>query len=165
SLVQAAEAAAQAITQNSDPSALSRLNRAQQSLPPSCPRPIQCWDMMIDAQSKRRIDPDYSTRRSQQAVACYAGKSDTPRLHGGVSTTPEEQQQRSPSPNDSGRDLPLPGDVRQQLMKAAAKMDQVATDAQNYSLAATNRFFKCLVEVVNADLRFLAQPGYVPAKQ
>jgi hypothetical protein len=107
-LVQAAEAAAEAIAGNADPSALNRLNRAQHTLPPNCPLPIQCWDMMIDAQSKRRIAPDYSTRRAQQAVACYAGKSDTPRLHGGVSTTPEEQQQRS-SPSASGQDLPLPG--------------------------------------------------------
>ena len=163
-LVQAAEAAAEAIAANADPSALNRLNRAQHTLPPNCPLPIQCWDMMIDAQSKRHIAPDYSTRRAQQAVACYAARSDTPRLHGGVSTTPEEQQQRS-SPGDSGQDLPLPANVRQQLMKAAARMDDLATDAQNYSLAATNHFFKCLVEVLNADLRFLAQPGYVPVKQ
>jgi hypothetical protein len=41
----------------------------------------------------------------------------------------------------------------------------MATGAQGYSLAASNRFFRCLSEAVDGDLRFLAQPGYVPAAQ
>jgi hypothetical protein len=61
--------------------------------------------------------------------------------------------------------LPLPGDVRGQLLQAAAQLDESATNAQNYSLAGTNRFFRCMAEAVNADLQFLAQPGYVPAAQ
>jgi hypothetical protein len=44
-------------------------------------------------------------------------------------------------------------------------MDSVANSTQRYSLAATNHFFKCLTEALAADLRFLAQPGYVPASQ
>jgi hypothetical protein len=61
--------------------------------------------------------------------------------------------------------LPLPRDVRSQLLQAAAQLDNSATQAQTYSLAATDRFFKCMGEAVDADLRFLAQPGYVPAAQ
>ena len=61
--------------------------------------------------------------------------------------------------------LPLPPGVRSQLLQAAAQMDNAATNTQNYSLAATNRFFHCMSEAVSADLRFLAQPGYVPAAQ
>ena len=40
--------------------------------PPSWPRPIQCWDMMVDAMSKIGTDdPAYSRRRAQEALACY----------------------------------------------------------------------------------------------
>ena len=59
--------------------------------------------------------------------------------------------------------LPLPTDVRSQLLQAAARLDNASTNAQNYSLTATNRFFHCMTEAVTADLQFLAQPGYVPA--
>jgi hypothetical protein len=61
--------------------------------------------------------------------------------------------------------LPLPTDVRSQLLQAAARLDNASTNAQNYSLTATNRFFHCMTEAVTADLQFLAQPGYVPAAQ
>jgi hypothetical protein len=61
--------------------------------------------------------------------------------------------------------LPLPTDVRSQLLQAAARLDNASTNAQNYSLTATNRFFHCMTEAVSADLQFLAQPGYVPAAQ
>jgi hypothetical protein len=61
--------------------------------------------------------------------------------------------------------LPLPTDVRSQLLQAAARLDNASTNAQNYSLAASNRFFHCMTEAVTADLQFLAQPGYVPAAQ
>jgi hypothetical protein len=61
--------------------------------------------------------------------------------------------------------LPLPTDVRSQLLQTAARLDNASTNAQNYSLTATNRFFHCMTEAVSADLQFLAQPGYVPAAQ
>src|ERR1700722_15312217 len=61
--------------------------------------------------------------------------------------------------------LPLPTDARSQLLQAAARLDNASTNAQNYSLAASNRFFHCMTEAVTADLQFLAQPGYVPAAQ
>jgi hypothetical protein len=61
--------------------------------------------------------------------------------------------------------LPLPTDVRSQLLQTAARLDNASTNAQNYSLTSTNRFFHCMTEAVTADLQFLAQPGYVPAAQ
>ncbi|MGD1064372.1 MAG: hypothetical protein ABR860_14020 [Terracidiphilus sp.] len=70
----------------------------------------------------------------------------------------------TPSPETPGA-LPLPANVRQQLLDTAGQLDKVLDDAQSYSLAATNRFFKCLGEALSADLKFLAQPGYVPAAQ
>jgi hypothetical protein len=70
----------------------------------------------------------------------------------------------TPSPETPGG-LPLPPDVRQQLLNTAAQVDKVVDDAQAYSLAASDHFFKCLGEAVSADLKFLAQPGYVPAAQ
>jgi hypothetical protein len=70
----------------------------------------------------------------------------------------------TPSPETPGA-LPLPANVRQQLLNTAAQLDKVLDDAQDYSLAATDRFFKCLGEALSADLKFLAQPGYVPAAQ
>jgi hypothetical protein len=69
------------------------------------------------------------------------------------------------TPNDGAGQMPLPEATRQQLLKGAAEMDRLASDAQNYALAGTNRFFKCLVETVSADMKFLAQPAYVPAAQ
>jgi hypothetical protein len=74
-----------------------------------------------------------------------------------------ELEEQKPASNQSG--LPLPPNVRGQLLQAAARLDSAATNGQNYSLAATNRFFHCMGEAVSADLRFLAQPGYVPAAQ
>jgi hypothetical protein len=61
--------------------------------------------------------------------------------------------------------LPLPADVRNQLLQAAAQLDNSLTGTQDASLFATNRFFHCMSEAVYADLQFLAQPGYVPAAQ
>jgi len=75
---------------------------------------------------------------------------------------PEEPTAASP---ETPGGLPLPPNVRQALMNAAAKMDQIADNAQATALAATDHFFKCLAEAVSADLKFLAQPGYVPAAQ
>jgi hypothetical protein len=70
----------------------------------------------------------------------------------------------TPSPETPGG-LPLPANVRQQLLNTAGQLDKILDDAQDFSLAATDRFFKCLGEAVSADLKFLAQPGYVPAAQ
>src|SRR5439155_19396036 len=56
-VVLAARIAADAIIQGSGDvdRALLQLNKAKNELPPYVPRPIQCWDMMIDARSKRNI--------------------------------------------------------------------------------------------------------------
>ena len=71
---------------------------------------------------------------------------------------------QEPTPDTNG-ELPLPPDVRRRLLEAAANMDRIADGAEEYALAGTNRFFKCLVEAVESDLQFLAQPAYVPAAQ
>ncbi len=68
-------------------------------------------------------------------------------------------------PTPSNSEMPLPPDLRRQLLEGAAEMDRLATGAQAYALAGTNRFFKCLTDAIAADLRFLAQPAYVPAAQ
>jgi hypothetical protein len=68
------------------------------------------------------------------------------------------------TPPDTGG-LPLPPETRKQLLKGAAAMDKLLTKGQNATLAGANRFFACLAEAVRSDLRFLAQPGYVPAAQ
>lgn len=66
-------------------------------------------------------------------------------------------------PEDGG--LPLPPDVRNSLLQLAAKLDQTVRDTRQHALAANDRFFKCAAEAIESDLRFLAQPGYVPAAQ
>src|SRR5208283_5337548 len=66
--------------------------------------------------------------------------------NGGAPTDPG----LTPSPETPGA-LPLPANVRQQLLNTAAQLDKVLDDAQNYSLAATDRFFKCLGEGISAD--------------
>jgi hypothetical protein len=89
------------------------------------------------------------------------GSGETPgSSSGGAPTDPG----LTPSPETPGA-LPLPANVRQQLLNTAAQVDKVLDDAQNNALAATDRFFKCLGEGISADLKFLAQPGYEPAAQ
>jgi hypothetical protein len=75
SLTEAAQAAAEKIAAgNSGPEVFNPLNRAQQCLPPSTPRPIECWGMMVDAASKTRTDPNLATARAGEAADCYAGR-------------------------------------------------------------------------------------------
>lgn len=92
-------------------------------------------------------------------AVCTGGAPSAPADGGGVA------QEEPQTDNPPGYALPLPPNVRRALLIAAAQMDAMATGAQGYSLAATNRFFRCLQEAVDGDLRFLAQPGYVPAAQ
>jgi hypothetical protein len=81
-------------------------------------------------------------------------------LRGGV----EENVYRDPPVNTEGG-LPLPPDIRKQLMDGAAAMDRAMDDAQKRAFTASNRFFDCLWKVVRADLAYLGQPAYVPAAQ
>src|SRR5690348_9894580 len=74
----AARAAASSIQAgNTRPDAIINLTKVLQQCPPAFKRPIDCFDMMVDAQSKIRTNADYSRRRAQQALDCYA-KGDGP---------------------------------------------------------------------------------------
>jgi hypothetical protein len=55
------------------PDVIRPLREAQVSLSAPVPRPIICLDMMVDAMSKRRIDPAYAIKRADEAVECYEG--------------------------------------------------------------------------------------------
>jgi len=71
----AARAARDAIDSGQDPrGAMAALNRAQHCAPPSASLPIDCWDMMVSAQSKRSTDPQFSSQQAARAVACYDGQ-------------------------------------------------------------------------------------------
>lgn len=70
-LAQARATAAAIEGGSTGPSAMQGLIRVLQQCPPAFPRPIQCFDMMVDAQSKVRTSPDYSRRRAQEALLCY----------------------------------------------------------------------------------------------
>jgi hypothetical protein len=78
------------------------------------------------------------------------------------SSTPDPDRLRNP---ESPGALPLPPNVRQALESGAAQMDKMLDDNEAYALAGLNRFFKCLSEEIDADMKFLAQPAYVPAAQ
>ena len=54
--------------------ALNALNLAQRSLPPSIPRPIECWDMMISASSMRHTEAKFAIQRANDALGCYQQK-------------------------------------------------------------------------------------------
>jgi hypothetical protein len=56
---------------NTGPTPMIDLTKVLQECPPAFPRPINCFDMMVDAQSKVRTNPDYSRRRARQALQCY----------------------------------------------------------------------------------------------
>jgi hypothetical protein len=60
---------------STSPSVMEGLNNVIRQCPPAFKRPIECHDMMVDAQSKVRTNPDYAKRRAQEAVDCYEGKS------------------------------------------------------------------------------------------
>jgi pimeloyl-ACP methyl ester carboxylesterase len=71
----AAHKAADTIAAGNDSrAALAELNKAQRALPPNAPRPIQCWGMMVDAASKRNVQPEYAIPQAQRAAACYDGQ-------------------------------------------------------------------------------------------
>jgi hypothetical protein len=70
-LAQARATAAAIEGGSTGPAAMQGLIRVLQQCPPAFPRPIQCFDMMVDAQSKVRTSPDYSRRRAQDALLCY----------------------------------------------------------------------------------------------
>jgi len=75
SVLTAAQTAMSALTSGQDGSAaLYQLDKAQRCLPPSAARPIDCYDMMVDAQSKRGVNPQYSVQRAKQALECYEAK-------------------------------------------------------------------------------------------
>jgi hypothetical protein len=74
-LVAQARATAAAIEAgDTGPGPMQALNNVLLHCPPAFARPIQCHDMMVDAQSKVRTNPPYSKRRAQEAAACYEGK-------------------------------------------------------------------------------------------
>ena len=72
--IAAHKAADTIVAGNDSRAALGELNKAQQALPPSVPRPIQCWGMMVDAASKRNVEPSYAIPQAQRAAACYDGE-------------------------------------------------------------------------------------------
>jgi hypothetical protein len=75
----AARAAASSIEGgNTRPDAIINLTKVLQQCPPAYKRPIDCFDMMVDAQSKIRTAADYSRRRAQQALDCYEQKPQPP---------------------------------------------------------------------------------------
>lgn len=75
-VVEAANATASAIGEGrTGPEAMSPLIDAQRELPPSFKRPIECWDMMVDAASKRRQDQHSGVLRAQEAARCYQVKA------------------------------------------------------------------------------------------
>ncbi len=53
------------------PGPLISLTKVLQQCSPAFPRPINCFDMMVDAASKRQANPSYSQGRAREAVECY----------------------------------------------------------------------------------------------
>src|SRR6266446_2052002 len=122
SVVLAARAAADAIIAGENAAnELSRLNKAQRELPPSVPRPIQCWGMLIDAMSKQRSRPDYVTPQAQRAVACYEGWQ-----AGAQQRTQPSQRATDSRTKVECAVLPLAADVTRQLQDLNAKTASVA---------------------------------------
>jgi hypothetical protein len=72
---------------NTDPTPMNDLTKVLQKCPPAFARPINCFAMMVDAQSKVRTNPDYSRRRAQEALDCYEGNR------------PSTRQVATPPPN------------------------------------------------------------------
>jgi hypothetical protein len=92
-LVSPARAAAKLIIAGENASvALNALNTAQRSLPASTPRPIECWDMMISASSKRNTEAAFAIQRANEAVGCYELKRQIARQPAfSTSTNPNQE--------------------------------------------------------------------------
>jgi hypothetical protein len=105
----AARAAASSIQGgNARPDAIINLTKVLQQCPPAYKRPIDCFDMMVDAQSKIGTAPDFSRRRAQQALDCYAkadGQSPPPTI-----SPPPTQAAACPDSIVGALDPPAPED-------------------------------------------------------
>jgi hypothetical protein len=143
-VVLAAKAAADAIAEGTGgPDVLGPLNKAQHDLPPDVARPIDCWSMMVDAQSKRPVDPAESAKKAQQAVDCYERNAPPLLLKGRVAK------------NEGQPDCGPPPDVQEQLMESAAALDRIVTQWQNKALEASDQFYLGATEVVSGELKNL----------
>lgn len=134
---------------------------------PNCPIAVQSAGL----EKIRQFAAERNAENTRHMNAQARIHKETCALHGGISQSGGSPPGTSGSPDRgpaAGRDdggLPLPPNVRKQLLQGAAEMDRLMTKGQNNALAATNRFFDCLTEAVKADLLFLAQPRYLPASQ
>jgi hypothetical protein len=142
--VLAARAVADAISAgDTSPRVLGELNK------PPLRRPLECREMMVDAASKRRVDPDYSRQRAEQAVACYEGKAVDP-------TRPAPGAQSAPC-----------AALRQDANQVRAIRDNPGSNV----LLATSEFYRGVTDFLVDILEFLCQPrgdfGHLgtPAKQ
>jgi hypothetical protein len=98
-LVAQARATAAAIEAgNTSSGPMLALTNVLQHCPPAFPRPIQCFDMMADAQSKVRTNPDYSKRPAQEAVGCYEGEPPPIRNAANPPPIPQPPSPQPPSP-------------------------------------------------------------------
>jgi hypothetical protein len=71
----AARSAMQLLSSGQDArEALNELERAQRCLPPSAERPIGCFDLMMQAQSKQTAHSPDAAQKARDAVACYEAK-------------------------------------------------------------------------------------------
>ncbi|MGH7124793.1 MAG: toxin glutamine deamidase domain-containing protein [Stellaceae bacterium] len=162
SVADAARAVGEAIAGgDTGPHVLDPLEVAVRALPPEVARPIDCWDMMVDALSKRKIRPDFAIARARQAEQCYqASAAGGPGLllKGHV-----VQNVGKPPPGDRAS-CPTPPDpsVQQHLMDLAGGLDHMVDQATDYSLAATERFFDVAAQAVSARLKGLAQAAADP---
>jgi hypothetical protein len=140
-----------------------QLSAAQKTLPH--PWPVQCYDEMMGAWQSAQRGLASTHAQSQASVDCYAGRHDVAQgggttRGGGTGTCgprgcPPPPRPRQPPP-------PRPAQ-RTDLLALAARLDGIARKPAP-SLAGTERYFKCMTEDVAQILRFLAQPGYQPAR-
>ena len=88
-VVPAARSVAKAIQAGpTSPQVMKPLIEAQQALPREVPRPFICFDMMVDAKSKRLGRPEYAIQRARDALECYEGKP--------ITAGPTPQQPKKP---------------------------------------------------------------------
>jgi hypothetical protein len=91
--------------------ALNALNLAQQSLPPSSPRPIECWDMMISASSMRSTEAKFAIQRANDALGCYQQKRAIARGPAFTTSTDPRQESDEDFYTKVHPDQPRVGDV------------------------------------------------------